>query len=108
MRPAAIEIRAVSTADEPCSFPDPMSEHESPPMRRAIQFAFMEFASIGVLFVMGAALFAPIRLDASHANELDKPSFDEPRNREMHAAAAKTIVPPAKQYLIRPSQVDIE
>jgi len=75
-------------------------------MRRAIKYALLQLASVGLLLVLlGACSFVPICCDPSRDPDLDKPLFDDPRNREMDPGTVKTISPPAGQYLVRPSQV---
>ncbi len=58
-----------------------------------------------LLVLLAACLLVPIECDPSRDPELDKPLHEDHRNREMDPATAKTIVPPAGPYVIKPSEV---
>ena len=75
-------------------------------MRKTIKLALVELAMVVLLLgLLGACFLVPINCDPSRNPELDKPLVEDPRDREMYPATAKTIAPPPGRDLVRPSEV---
>ncbi len=75
-------------------------------MPRVIKCILLKLVMMILLLVLlRVCCCVPGACDPSRNPELDKSLVDDPRNREMDPATAKTIAPPAGRDLIRPSEV---
>jgi hypothetical protein len=75
-------------------------------MRRIIDCTVILIAKVSLLMVLlGAGCFVPINCDPRRDQDLDKPLFQDPRNREIDPATAKAIIPAPGRHLVRPSEV---
>ena len=75
-------------------------------MNRTIKHILLKLAMMVLLLgVLVACFLMPIKCDPSRNPELDKPLVEDPRNREMDPATAKTIAPPRGGRSGWPSEV---